>query len=530
MKAYLNQTFLRIGLPLLLLAATACVKDLDRQPFNEVNTETIYRDPANYIQVLGKLYAGFNLSGQSTTGSADVSDIGDEGEASYFRAYWSLQQMPTDETVVAWNNQDLQDLNKINWNSGNHMVRLCYNRIFYEIALCNEFIRETTDGKMAGRGIGEADAARFRQYRAEARFLRALAWYHALDMYGNVPFVTEDDAPGKYLPNQTDRKALFAYIEAELKAIEGGLGMPRQPGYGHADQAAAWMLLAKLYLNAEVYTGIARYADARIYTEKVLAAGYDLAPEYRLLFLADNDQTAASEIIFPITNDGLRQQTYGGTTFLVHAAVGGRMSGGGYGISNAWQGNRARKNLPLLFPSATGAGDKRGTFYTFGAVVDNADLITFTNGYGVTKWKNLTSTGRAGSDPTGTFVDTDFPMFRLADAYLMYAESVVKGGGGDRAAAVEYVNKLRRRAQAAEIVDGDLTEDFILAERSRELYWEGQRRTDLIRFGKFVEGTYTWPWKGGTVAGQGVAAKFRVFPLPASDIVANPSLKQNEGY
>lgn len=532
MKRFTSKTCTRLLACVILMGilTTGCVKDLDRKPFYEVNTETVYRDPANYIKILAKLYASFNLAGQNTTGAADVSDIGDEGEASYLRAYWSLQQMCTDETAIAWNSPYLQDLNKINWNSGNTMVRLSYNRIFYSISLCNEFIRETADDKLSSRGITDANAVMARQYRAEARFLRALAYSHALDLFGNVPFVTDKDAPGKFLPRQVSRVELFTYLESELQAIEGSLAAPRTPGYGHADQAAAWTLLAKLYLNAQVYTGTPKYSECRSYTEKILQAGYSLAPEYRLLFLADNDKMASQEIIFPITSDGLREQTYGGTTFLVHSSVGGRMTGGPYGISNAWQGNRARKNLPQLFTSTNGSTDKRGNFFTYGAVLDNTDLTVFTDGYGVTKWKNVTSTGVAGSDPTGTFVDTDFPMFRLADVYLMYAEAMLRGGGGDRGQALSLVNQLRTRSQAPQIADTDLDLPFILAERSRELYWETYRRTDLIRFDKFTEGAYVWPWKGGVIGGQGVAGNFKLYPLPASDIVANPGLKQNPGY
>jgi hypothetical protein len=124
-------------------------------------------------------------------------------------------------------------------------------------------------------------------------------------------------------------------------------------------------------------------------------------------------------------------------------------------------------------------------------------------------------------------------MFRLADAYLMYAEAVVRGGtGGDMATAVGYINDLRNRAYGStmgNITMADLDLPFLLDERSRELYWECHRRTDLIRFGKFTAG-YNWTWKGGTKEGNDVNEKYNIFPIPSSDLGANPNLQQNAGY
>ncbi len=535
---YLRRGGLKLAAATLLLMGglSACTKDLDRSPFYDLNTESVYSDPANYIRVLAKCYAGFNLSGQGTTGSPDVfaGQGKDEGETSYLRAYWYLQELTTDEAAVAWNSGPLQELNNMTWTSSNDLMNNSYTRIFYEVALCNEFIRESSDDKLSSRNIAGADAENARLYRNEARFLRALAYYHALDMYGNVPFVTEADAPSKNLPKQIKRADLFTYIESELKAIEPLLKPARQGPYGRADQGAAQALLAKLYLNAEVYTGTAHYTDCLTYCNKILGEGYALAANYQWLFLADNNVKAASEIIFPITSDGLVSQTYGGTTYLIHAAVGGRMIGSNFGISSGWAGNRSRKNLPLLFSSANG-NDSREMFFQVGQNLDINDLTQFTDGYAVTKWKNVTSTGAAGSDPQGTFVDTDFPLLRLGDVYLMYAEAVLRGGqGGTQAQALTYVNALRDRAygnQSGRITAADLTStNFILNERGREMYWEATRRTDLVRFGQFTSSTYLWPWKGGVAAGKGVATTLNLYPIPSTDVVANPTLTQNPGY
>ncbi|RZL14181.1 MAG: RagB/SusD family nutrient uptake outer membrane protein [Hymenobacter sp.] len=527
---------LRLAAATLLLsgALSACTKDLDRSPFYDLNTESVYTDPANYIRVLAKCYAGFNLSGNSGSPDVFAGQGKDEGETSYLRAYWYLQELTTDEAAVAWNSGPLQELNRTSWTSSNDLINNSYTRIFYEVALCNEFIRESSDDKLSSRGIAGTDADNARLYRNEARFLRALAYYHAIDLYGNVPFVTEADAPSKNLPKQIKRADLFAYLESELKAIEPLLKPARQNAYGRADQGAVQTLLAKLYLNAEVYTGTARYTDCLTYCNKVLGASYALATNYQWLFLADNNVKAASEIIFPITSDGLVEQVYGGTTYLVHAAVGGRMIGSNYGVSSGWAGNRARKNLPQLFTSANG-NDSREMFFQVGQNLDINDLTLFTDGYAVTKWKNITSTGAPGSDPQGTFVDTDFPLFRLGEVYLMYAEAVLRGGqGGTPTQALTYVNLLRDRAygnQSGRITAADLTAtNFILDERGRELYWEGSRRTDLVRFGRFTTASYLWPWKGGVSAGQAVSNNLNLYPIPSTDIVANPTLVQNPGY
>ena len=529
---------LKVAAAALLLAAgglAGCTKDLDRSPFYDLNTESVYRDPANYIKVLAKLYSSYNLSGQNTTGSPDVfaGQGKDEGETSYLRSYWYLQDLTTDEAVVAWNSGPLQELNRGTWTSSNDLVNNMYTRIFYEVAACNEFIRQASDDNLSSRGIGGADADAARLDRAEARFLRALAYYHALDLYGNVPFVTEADAPSKNLPKQISRADLFAYVESELKDIEPLLTPAHRAPYGRADQGAAWMLLAKLYLNAQVYVGTDRNTDCLTYCNKLLATDYKLAPEYRLLFLADNNVTSASEIIFPITADGLAEQGYGGTTYLVHAAIGGKMLSSNFGVNGGWAGNRTRKNLPNLFASTD---DKRAMFFTNGQTLAINDLTDFTNGYAVTKWKNVTSTGQPGSDPAGNFADTDFPLFRLGDVYLMYAEAVLRGGqGGTQAQALTYVNALRDRAygnQSGRVTAADLTApDFILNERGRELYWEASRRTDLVRFGKYTSASYLWPWKGGaTQDGAGLADFRTIFPLPSTDLVANPTLTQNPGY
>lgn len=510
-----------------LFLTQSCVKDLDRTPFIEVTSATVYKDPASYKQILAKLYAGIAVSGQQgPAGQPDISGI-DEGFSTYLRQYWKAQELPTDEAVIGWNDGSLRDYHDMDWTSSNEFITAMYNRIYYQITLCNEFIRETTDAKLSERGITGTEV---KTYRAEARFLRALSYYHALDMFGNVPFVTENDAVGSFLPKQTTRAELFNYIESELKAIESELAAAKQNEYGRADKAAAWTLLAKLYLNAKVYIGQDKNTEAIAACKKVIDAGYTLDSKYQNLFLADNNNS--KEIIFPITFDGNHTKTWGGMTFLVHAPVGGSMNPADFGINGGWGGLRTTKTFVSKFTDITGKTDSRAMFYTKDQNLDIDDIFKFNDGYAITKYKNVTSAGKVGSDVEGNFPDTDFPMFRLADVYLMYAEAVLRGGtGGDKPTALAYVNKLRERAYGNATGNvTDITLDGILDERAKELYWEGHRRTDLIRYGKFTSASYVWPWKGNVKDGKGVADYLNLFPIPASDKTANPNLQQNTGY
>jgi hypothetical protein len=520
----------------LLFSAAGCVNDLDLEPKNEVTSASVYQDFANYKNVLAKLYGGYSLTGQSgPAGRGDVAGI-DEGASSYVRTYWQLQELPTDEAVLAWvNDPGVPGLNNMDWTASNALTKAMYYRIFYQITLANEFIRETSDERLADRSITGQEADMARVYRAEARFLRAFSYWHAMDLFGDVPFVTEEDAVGAFFPEQINRADLFEYIEAELLDLENDLVAPMANEYGRVDQAAAWTLLTKLYLNANVYTGTPRYDETITFAKRVMEAGFGLEADYQDLFLADNH--TAQGIIFPITFDGLNSQSYGGTTFLTHAAVGGAMDAADFGINGGWFGLRTTEALVDNFaglPENADSPDERAMFFTEGQSLEIEDISSFTDGYAITKYRNITSAGDPGSDPTGNFVDIDFPMFRLADVYLMYAEAVERGGaGGDMGTAVDLINQLRQRAygdESGNISAAELTLDFILDERARELYWEAHRRTDLIRFGLFTGSEYLWPWKGGVMEGRAVADCRVLYPLAADDVIANPNLEQNDCY
>lgn len=637
MKIFKNLKF-KVGIVAFVLALVfvSCESELDKQPVTELTEEQAFEDPDSYKEFLARVYAGMAISGQQgPAGKPDIQGI-DEGFSNYVRQFWKHQELNTDEAIIAWNDGTIHDLHNHVWTPGNEFVRAMYDRIYFQIGIANQFLRETDDSKLDERGVDASLKAEIQIFKAEARFMRALSYWHAIDFYGDIPFVDENDPVGNFFPEQADRAEVFDWLIKELDDIEPILIGARQNEYGRADKGAAWMLLAKLYLNSEVYTGTSRASDAMANIEKVISAGYSLVPNYTDLFLADNDINGSeNEMIFAVRFDGLNTTGYGGTTFLTHAAVGGDMTAADYGINGGWGGLRTTKNFVQQFdegidlsvlndaigpaslwglvgsattnswdgpdmvmyesgtdtygiyaelaegemkfrfdnnwdvnlgdsgadgslepggdnivvPSA-GAwyitldmanstytmtvieGDSRANFFTEGQTLEIEDPFNFNNGYAVEKFRNIDVDGNQGSDGSGEFVDVDFPMFRLGDAYLMYAEAFLLGGGGSASTAAEYVNLLRERAYkstAGNIDATDLTLEFILDERSRELHWEGHRRTDLIRFRQFTENGI-WPWKGGVMEGKTTETFRNVYPIPSSDIIANPTLTQNDGY
>ena len=517
------------------LFVQSCSDRLDLQPEDERLTgDAAFEDPEAYKQFLAKIYAGISLSGQEgPAGSPDLAGL-DEGFSNYLRLYWKMQELTTDEALIAWNDGTIKDLHAQVWTSGNEFIRTMYSRLMYQVALCNEFLRQTTDGKLDGRGVSQELRAEIQTFRAEARFMRALTYWHAMDLFANPPFITEADPIGAFLPPQIQREDLFVYVENELLDIVDDMAAPRSNEYGRADRAAAWMLLAKIYLNAEVYTGTSRYADVITYTNNIIGAGYSIPDiPYFHSFLADNDSNGAQdEVIFTIPFDGLRTQAFGGMTFLTHAPVGGSMNPAEFGINGGWFGIRTTPTFVEQFPGEENSADGRELLYTDGQNKDIMSVATFTDGYAVAKYRNVDVNGNPGSDTTGDHTDIDFPMFRLADAYLMYAEAVLRGGGGSAGTAVDYINELRERAYgdtSGNISQADLTLDFIIDERSRELYWEAHRRTDLIRFDQFSDNG-VWQWKGGVQSGATTESFRDVMPLPATDLGINNNLEQNPGY
>ena len=536
---YISYFFLFVlGLSMTL---TSCTDDLNVTPKDddEFLSETFFQDPESYKQVLAKLYAGLYVGGNDGDGDAavpskspDIAGLGGDF-SSYLRLLFVTQEFSTDEAIIAWADGALPTLNTQMWSPANEFLEGTFSRAFYHISVANEFLRQTTDEKLTARGVDANLKAEIATFRAEARFLRAFSYYNLMDLFGNVPITTENDPVGFFYPEQKTRAEVFAFVESELKDLDNSLAASKTNEYGRVDKTAAKFLLAQVYLNAKVYTGTERYSEAvALCSDIITGSGYTFANiPYGYLFSADNNRNGAqNEVIFPIVGDGNAiRATGGGMSFIMHASIGGSMDAASRGMDGGWQGIRTRREFVNLFPDETATADKRGTFYTAGQVKDIANVGTFTDGYAVTKYINKNSDGSAAQ--RNDIPDIDFPMFRLTDAYLMYAEATLRGAtGGNIATALGYVNQIRNRAGATSINTAQLTLDFILDERGRELFWECKRRTDLIRFGKFTGGSKIWQWKGGSVNGTSTESFRDLMPIPARNIQANPTLKQNPGY
>ncbi len=502
------------------MLTTSCVGDLDVTPIDP-NTNTAnsaLNDASDFRAFLAQCYCGFATSGSyGPNGNNNISGL-DGGQSQYFRGLFHLNEYTTDEAVVGWNDQTIQDLHGMAWTTSDTFIYALYSRIFYQIAMCNEFIRQINATSVQFEGNTKEE------FIAEARTLRALCYYHAIDMFGNVPFSDENDPIGA-TPERITRADLFTWLETELTELtsdESALVEARQNEYGRIDKGGARMILAKLYLNAEVYTGTPRYDDCATICKQIQSSGYSLHPDYQELFLADNNN-CTDEIMFAIEQDGVNTQSYGVTNFIIFGATGGDMPVAEVGIGSGWGGFR----MTGEFYDTFAAGDKRAIFYTEGHQKEIDDVATFEHGYAYMKFKNINSDGTPGQS-TG-FVDTDFPVFRYADALLMLAECAVRGASTtNMTEGANALSQVRQRAGLSAVTTYTL--DDILKERGCELYLECWRRSDLIRFGLFTSSSYLWAWKGGLKEGRGVDDHYNLFPIPDNDLNANPNLTQNPGY
>jgi len=538
----MNKKILILGIVLSTLMIGSCVKDLIVNPNdpNIIMSGNLNNNPAYMQEALAKIYASFIISGQGANGGADISSS-DENFFTTTRALWNCQEITTDEAICGWTDVGINDLNTQTWSATNPFLTALYQRLSLSVTYANDFIKKTN---------GSTDPT-LQQYNAEARFLRALAYTWDMDLFGNPPFTTDADVVGKFFPKQIQRANLFNYIVSELHSIENKLGAPKF-SYPEADQAACWMLLARVYLNAEVFTGTAKWDSCKLYCDKVINSGaYSLAAKYRQNFSADNDGAQNPEMIFAWAQDGINTQGYVGSTFIIESCsdpvyIKAERFHGLTSNTN-WNGNRSRiqfmnvlvdtlatygnVRIPTSDSTFSQSKDKRVYMKTKKSMNIPTSSSSGDYGIGVYKFTARNTDGSQAADYNPAYASTDFPVFRYADALLMRAEAVHRLG--DNANAVLDVNAVRSRAYgntSGNITATQLTDQFLLDERGREFYYEAQRRTDLVRFGKFTDGNYNWQWKGGAYNGTNTDSHMNIFPIPGAEVSANPNIHQNTGY
>ena len=519
----------------LILVFSSCENDLNVVPEDDdiFLSDEFFMQPGAYEQGLAGVYGNFCLTG--TTGPTNSLLLGiDAGTSQYGRCLLYLQTLSADEMIWSYENDPgTREIQRSIWTSDNPIFLGMYSRAMVEVALVNEYLKQTTPEKLSSRGVSASEIEKVNLYRKEIRVLRALAYYHLMDLFGKATFVTEND-PVNFAGPQYDRPQLFAFIEQELNAVLPDLKPARTNEYGRVDQGVAHMILAKIYLNAQVYIGEDRYNDCAIQCNEIIGGGYTLNPNYLNNFVANNE--LSNEMIWTFESDGTYTQNYGPTTVMINGQVGSiEKNGIPYGVGETgWGGAlRIREQFADKFAALKYESDVRNTIISGTRPIVITDIADRDQGYIVAKYSNVTSGGSPGVN--STFVDTDFPVFRLGDVYLMYAECAVRGASeATMSQALEYVNMLQERANNGSednnISMAELNLDFLINERSRELYWEGHRRQDLIRFGKFTGGNYNWAWKGNSQNGIAISNNFKVFPMPQGSLDANPNLTQNPGY
>lgn len=600
----------------------SCVGDLDLKP-NDPNL--VDQDAADFKDnSLAMCYSGIACSGIKGPGSSYVDGL-DAGTSAYLRMLFTLNEFCADEMIWIWPDDGVRDIVSSSWSVDNGLLQGAYYRIVGHITLCNQYLRNTAD---------DTDEVSM-ENKAQARTLRAFSYYNMLDLFGQSSFITEEAELGE-APKQVSRKWLYEWLVEELKDIVDNRRINETPLYGRVGLDGAEALLAKLYLNAEVFSGTAAWQECAQRCQNIIARhegkgplGSGLAENYLYLFSRDNNAympggafSDQNEILFGIAYDATYTQSYGGPTFIIAGTCSNThyIPRELYGCQDEWSCIRGRYEMSQRFDPND--GDTRDDLwirgeqpagqlyaYTEQNGVKTLDLddkgkpvIAFTiDGEG--KKKNIeweaedysdrfagftgawaTTGGNAilkftgatrrpgGVDPTATdalqkyfdmnldtpaqfinfngkdyqitndvwkvnfpstsFATTDQPIIRLADIYLMYAECYLNGAG-DGSTAVKYVNYVRNRAGASSWGLGNLTIQSLMDERSRELYLESVRRTDLVRNKMFAGPSQTvWQYKGSMESNEGtrIAEKYNLYPIPYAVRAAQPEFQQNPGY
>ena len=557
----------------LLLSASmsSCMADLDKG-----NIDPNVSASPSTMGLYSKCYAGLIMEGND--GNADFT-IDDAGKSTLLRNLFNFNELPTDEAICWWSDGGLAEIGYNQYNASTPTLKFLYYRLMSNIAFDNSYLNND-----AAKG----DKTRY----AEVRVIRAYNYFLMLDFFGDPAFVTESSAnsplqahtyndkfeSGKSYTRaellQMGREFLFNWVKNELLAAEPDLleakpEVDTDADYGRIDKGTCWLLLSRLYLNAGTYLNNdgqnnPYWEKALEYAENIIKSPYALFNDdkikqeatdngykpYDLLFMGDNGSNGAScEALLPLLQDGDKTRGYGGSMFYVAAlwnetvkTVADKDAGT---TANNWSGMRVRPTFlkkfftdPTIVVGKTAKEiramniDDRAIFWGKGdskneRTLELGDNSSFFMGIATPKWNNNYSTNGTPHDSYN--VDTDFFLFRVAEAYLNAAEAEMHLHGEGSAKAKDYIDAIRNRAHAD--VHESYTLNDVLDERARELYCEGIRRTDLIRFNQFGgAASYKWELKGGSANGTTFDKTKNVYPLPSSETLANKNLTQIDGY
>lgn len=537
---------------LLAFAFTSCVNQLNTSPIDK-NSTTAFNQSA----VFSKCYATLALTGQKgPSGDCDIDDL-DEGTSSLYRMMWELNEFCTDEGWWIWNDVGLADIRIMNWNGDNALVKGLYYRLNIDIKLCNHFLANTENAKDQ-KTIDE---------RNEVRFIRALNYWYMLDMFKVAPLsLTESDQ----LPTFVERYELYKWLVGELQDLSTVLPEQRKSLY-RIDRYAAELLLARTYLNAEVYNKGNKdwvagsvWSLAKTEADQVINSHYKMLETpttikegytfsaYQKLFMADNHRNGAqNETLLMIYQDGLYCQSWGGSRFLVNVFRDQGMLPSG--SADTWKCFRTSPEFVAKFVDLTQAINIAENEYKMPSVVgdDRAIMRSDSSAYKIVGsgssefydcWSVLKFTGvrsdcdslknSVGSD--ANFPDTDIPLMRVSEAYMIKAEALYRQG--DASGALNIINNvIRKRANATPLTKLD---DAILCDEwAREFYCEGRRRTDLIRFDRFAgpqadAAAYHWEGRAdlpSTAQYKSVEEKWNWFPIPNDDKATNKNYGNTSG-
>jgi hypothetical protein len=527
-----------------LILAGACRK-LDVTPESQYTNTNFPRTAADYQALIGPIYTQL--------------------ASKYAIEYFRMQELTTDEVIIPGRDGNWDDGGQYRqhhhhtYTPDHSNVKDVWEWGYGGINMCNRII-----SNIANSGLAENDPIRVSS-TAEVKAMRALYYFFMMDLYGNIPIV--DTFPVATLPFTKSRNEVFAFIEKEIKSVINVLpaktALNATQTYGHPTKAMAYALLAKMYINSKVYTGVERYTEAIQMCDNVLSnKNYSLDASYAEVFAPDNGP-ATQETIFAIPYDPLLLD---GNQFTRHAFMAYLWPK--YGVPNNL--SISMSTTPEFHDRFNLPGDERNDTWLIGKqynwdgtpftiTIKKKDLdAKFTGNNTDTIWqleitKPIIMTGAKPFDVGNDYLarcmgvrsikyypdkattaatrmsGNDMPIFRLADIYLMKAEAIMRGTG-NIATAMELVNKVRARAKAP--LATTLTLDVLLDERAREFYWENWRRNDLIRFDKYeveypIPGDVATP---GYTPGMNKDPRRRIFPIPSSELKLNTNLTQNEAW